>query len=56
MPPSQRQRVLVMAVLLAVFMAGLAVSNAVSEPLGLAICFAVLVLSALYVLRLNRRR
>lgn len=56
MPPSQRQRMLVMLVLLAVFMAGLAVSNTVSELLGIAICFAVLALSALYVLRLNRRR
>lgn len=56
MPPSQRQRVVVMLVLLAVFMAGLAVSNTVSELLGIAICFGVLVLCALYVARLNRRR
>ena len=53
---SYRQRVLVMAVLLAVFMVGLALSNTVSQVLGIAICAVAFVLTALVVLGLNRAR
>jgi hypothetical protein len=53
---SYRQRVLVMLVLLAVFMAGIAVSNTVSQLLGIGICAVAFVLAALVVLWLNRAR
>ena len=53
---SYRQRVLVMLLLLAVFMAGIAVSNTVNELLGVGICAVAFVLAALVVLRLDRAR
>lgn len=53
---SYRQRVLVMIVLLAVFMAGMAISNTVDELLGIGICAVAFVLTALVVLGLNRAR
>ena len=53
---SYRQRVLVMVVLLAVFMAGLAISNTVNQVLGIGICAGGVVLTALVVLGLNRAR
>ena len=51
---SYRQRLLVMIVLLAVFMAGLAISNTVNQYLGIGICSVAFVLTALVVLGLNR--
>ena len=53
---SYRQRIVVMLVLLAVFMAGIAISNTVDELLGIVICAVAFGLSALVVLRLNRAR
>lgn len=53
---SYRQRVLVMIVLLAVFMAGMAISNTVNQLLGIGICAVAFVLTALVVLGLNRAR
>jgi K+-transporting ATPase A subunit len=51
---SYRQRVIVMFVLLAVFMAGIAISNTVNQYLGIGICAVAFVLTALVVLGLNR--
>ncbi len=53
---SYRQRLAVMVVLLAVFMAGLAISNTVNQYLGIGICSVAFVLTALVVLGLNRAR
>ncbi|MGI9117654.1 MAG: hypothetical protein ACR2JV_08485 [Gaiellales bacterium] len=53
---SHRQRVLVMVALLVVFMAGLAISNTVDQALGIGICAAAFIASALVVLGLNRGR
>jgi hypothetical protein len=53
---SYRQRLLVMVVLLAVFMAGLAISNTVNQVLGIGICAVAFVVTALVVLGLNRAR
>lgn len=53
---SYRQRLLVMAVLLVVFMAGLAISNTVDQVLGIGICAVAFVVTALVVLGLNRAR
>lgn len=52
---SYRQRVLIMLVLLALFMAGIAVQNTVSEPLGLVVSALALVLSAVVVFGDRRR-
>lgn len=53
---SHRQRVLLMLVLLAVFMAGIALSNTVSEPLGLAVCGLAFLISAAVVFGDRRGR
>lgn len=53
---SYRQRVLVMFVLLALFMAGIAISNTVNQYLGIGISAVAFVLTALVVLGLNRAR
>jgi hypothetical protein len=45
-----------MVVLLAVFMAGLAISNTINQYLGIGICSVAFVLTALVVLGLNRAR
>ena len=51
-----RKRVLLMLALLVLFMAGLAISNAVNEVLGLAVCAVAVGLTALIVFGLNRGR
>ena len=51
-----RKRVLMMLVLLITFMAGIAVSNTISQVLGLAICALSFALAAFIVFRLNRVR
>ena len=53
---SYRQRIAVMVVLLAVFMAGIAISNTINQYLGIGICSVAFVLTALVVLGLNRAR
>ena len=53
---SYRKRVLLMLVLLITFMAGIAVSNTISQVLGLAICALSFALAAFIVFRLNRVR
>lgn len=51
---SYRKRVLLMLVLLMVFLAGIAISNTMSQVLGLAICALAFALAAFVVFRLNR--
>lgn len=53
---SHRQRVLIMLVLLAVFMAGIAVSNTVNQVLGIAICAVAFAGAALVAFGVNRGR
>ncbi len=53
---SHRQRVLIMLALLLLFMAGLAVTNAVNQVLGIAICAVAFALAALVAFTVNRRR
>lgn len=52
---SYRQRVLLMLALLIVFMAGIALSNTVSEPLGIAVCAVAFIISAAVVFGDRRR-